>query len=208
MNSELHSFIKEALEKGKSRSSIADALVFAGWQEGAVNKAMSFFADIDFPVPVPRPRPYLAAREAFLYLVSFITLYVSAYSFGSLLFSFINRWFPDVLQYQYGAFDVPRYAIASLIIAFPIFFLITRSVKKGAKEDPERKDSRMRKWLTYATLVIAAGVLIGDSIAVLSGLLGGELTIRFLLKALTVFGIAGAIFGFYLSDLQKEEKDK
>jgi len=55
--------------------------------------------------------------------------------------------------------------------------------------------------------VIAAGVLIGDLITILSSLLGGELTMRFLLKALVVFGIAGSIFGYYLSDLQKEEKE-
>ena len=204
MNQELHSFVKDSLEKKQSRTAIQEALFSAGWQEQEIAKALNSFAEIDFPVPVPRRKPYLAAREAFLYLVSFITLYITAFSFGALIFSFIDIWFPDPLRFGGG---VPRTAIASLVVAFPIFLIITRALHKGAAQDPERKDSRIKKWLTYLTLVIAAGVLIGDLITVLSSLLGGELSMRFFLKASVVFLVAGSIFGYYLSDLQKEEKE-
>jgi len=204
MNNELHSFVKESLAQQKSRASIKEALLSAGWQDQEITKALSSFAEVDFPIPVPKKKPYLAAREAFLYLVSFITLYITAISFGALVFSFVDLWFPDPLRFGGG---VSRTAIASLIVAFPIFLVITRALQKGAIQDPERKDSRIKKWLTYLTLVIAAGVLIGDLITVLSSLLGGELTMRFFLKAFIVFGIAGSIFGYYLSDLQKEEKE-
>ena len=204
MNQELHSFVKESLEKEQSRVSIKEALLLAGWQEQEIVKALNSFAEVDFPIPVPKKKPYLAAREAFLYLISFITLYISAFSFGALIFSFIDIWFPDPLRFGGG---VPRTAIASLIVAFPIFLVITRALHKGADKDPERKESRIKKWLTYLTLVIAAGVLIGDLITVLSSLLGGELSMRFFLKASTVFLVAGSIFGYYLSDLQKEEKE-
>jgi len=204
MSNELHSFVKESLGSKQSRAAIRGALLSAGWQEQEIIKALNSFAEIDFPVPVPRRKPYLAAREAFLYLVSFITLYITAFSFGALVFAFIDIWFPDLLRFGGG---IPRTAIASLIVAFPIFLVITRALKKGAERDPERKESRVKKWLTYLTLVIAAGVLIGDLITVLSSLLGGELTMRFFLKASVVFLVAGSIFGYYLSDLQKEEKE-
>lgn len=204
MSQELYSFVKESLEKQQSRAAIQEALLLAGWQEQEIVKGLNSFAEVDFPIPVPKKKPYLVAREAFLYLVSFITLYIAAFSFGALLFSFIDIWFPDLLRLGGG---VPRTAIASLIVAFPIFLIITRSLHKGAAKDPERKESKIKKWLTYLTLVIAAGVLIGDLITVLSSLLGGELSMRFLLKAAVVFLIAGSIFGYYLSDLQKEEKE-
>ncbi|MCH7828294.1 hypothetical protein IH982_00280 [Patescibacteria group bacterium] len=204
MNQELHSFVKESLGSKQNRAAIKEALLSAGWQEQEITKALNSFAEVDFPIPVPKKKPYLAAREAFLYLVSFITLYISAFSFGALVFSFIDIWFPDPLRFGGG---VPRTAIASLIVAFPIFLVITRALHKGAAKDPERKESKVKKWLTYLTLVIAAGVLIGDLITVLSSLLGGELSMRFFLKALTVFIVAGSIFGYYLSDLQKEEKE-
>jgi hypothetical protein len=59
--------------------------------------------------------------------------------------------------------------------------------------------------LTYITLFVAAGVLIGDLISLVFNFLGGELTVRFVLKVLTVGVIAGTIFGHYLWDLRKEE---
>ena len=55
------------------------------------------------------------------------------------------------------------------------------------------------------TLVIAAGALIGDTTTLVYNLLGGELTLRFVLKVLVVAFIAGGIFGYYLWDLRREE---
>lgn len=209
MNAELQSFIRASLEKGIKRDQIRSVLLGAGWQEDEIAKALSLFADVDFPVPVPRPRPYLDAKEAFLYLVSFITLYISAFSFGALVFSFIDLWFPDAARYGY--YDVSRsglrMSISSLIVAFPLYVWITLRLRKARIQDPERRESKVRKWLVYLTLVIASSIIIGDLISILFNLLGGELTIRFLFKALTVLLITSAIFGYHLSDFRKEEKE-
>lgn len=209
MTNELHTFIKESLEKGIDRARILNTLIQAGWQEDEVKKALAAFADLDFPIPVPRKKPSLQAREAFLYLVSFITLYITAFSFGALVFQFITIWFPDSLQpsYQDSSLSGMRMAIASLIIAFPLYVFLMRVLKKLTQQDPSRRESGVRKWLTYLTLVVAAGIIIGDFIAIVFHLLGGELPMRFILKALTVLIITGSIFGYYLSDLQKEEKE-
>jgi len=62
--------------------------------------------------------------------------------------------------------------------------------------------SPVRKWLTSVTLFIAASVLIGDGISLVTNLLGGEFTIRFLLKSLVVAGVAAAVFGCFVWDLK------
>ena len=80
MNEELRQFIKESLEQGIDRESIRNVLLEAGWQQHDLRSAFAAFAEIDFPVAVPQPRPNLHAREAFLYLVSFIALYAFAFS--------------------------------------------------------------------------------------------------------------------------------
>ena len=48
--------------------------------------------------------------------------------------------------------------------------------------------------------------LIGDFTALIYNFLGGEITVRFILKALTVGVLAGSIFGYYLRELQVEER--
>lgn len=208
MISELQHFVREALAKGTSRQEIRDYLKKAGWEQEEIAAALDAYADIPFSIPVPKRKPYLSAREAFLYLLLFLTLYISAYSFGALLFHYINRAFPDVLlQYDNGSSQAIRSSLAALIVAFPIFFFLSMYLARTMRQHAEKKASKIRKWLTYITLFIAAGVIIGDLITLITNVLGGELTMRFDLKVLTVLAIAGSIFGYYLWDLRREEKD-
>ncbi|OGL64983.1 hypothetical protein A3B21_03920 [Candidatus Uhrbacteria bacterium RIFCSPLOWO2_01_FULL_47_24] len=208
MAQELHTFIKEALDKKIPRDEIKKALRKASWQEDEIAAALASFADVNFPIAVPKRKPYLSAREAFLYLLMFLCLYLSAFSFGSLIFHFINRWIPDLLNpYHSESVRELRFAIASLIVTFPLYFYLTLRAVSAVRRDPEKKVSKVRKWLTYLTLFVAAGIIIGDLIALLTNLLGGELTLRFVLKVLTVLAIAGSIFGYYLWNFRKEEKE-
>jgi uncharacterized SAM-binding protein YcdF (DUF218 family) len=80
-------------------------------------------------------------------------------------------------------------------------------LRRTLKRFPEKRGSKVRKWLTYITLFIAAAVIIGDLITLVNYLLSGGLTTRFLLKVATVLLIAGTIFGHYLWDLRQEEQD-
>jgi len=100
MSTELDVFVKESLAQGLERSAIREVLLRAGWREDELTNALSAYAEIDFPVPVPRPKPYLQAREAFLYLVSFLALYGTALSLLTLVFGFIDKAFPDPLSSQ------------------------------------------------------------------------------------------------------------
>ncbi len=210
MSSELRQFVREALEKKQSKTSIRLAMEGAGWPHDEIATALNAFADIDFPVPVPKRKPYLSAREAFFYLLLFLTLYVSAIGLGTLWFQFINRWLPDPASRFSGdpSLDIIRRAAASLIITFPIFLSVSRILAQAVKNDPEKRASKIRKWLTYLTLFLAAGVIIGDLIALVTNFLSGELTLRFILKIVVVLLIAGTIFGYYLRDLRQEEKEK
>lgn len=209
-NEELTTFIKDALSRGTRREDVQNVLVRAGWEAPQVRAALDGFADVDFPIPVPRPRANFSARDAFLYLLLFGTLYVSAYNFGSLLFQFIDRAFPDpaarnpAQSLSYASSQI-RWAISSLIVAVPVFLFVSSLARRAVRRDVARRGTDVRRALTYLTLLIASAVVIGDVIVLIYSALGGELTIRFILKALTIGSIAGAVFGYYLQDVRAEE---
>lgn len=207
---ELELFVREALAGGASKDEVAAVLAAAAWPAEQVRSALDAYADVPFRVPVPKPQPYLSAREAFLYLVLFASLYVAAWHLGSLLFDLVNHAFPDLADPQYvvqGFGSSIRWSTASVIIAFPVFLFVARHLARELARNPVKRLSAVRRWLTYLTLFLAAVVLVGDMITLVYNLLGGELSVRFVLKVLVAAAIAGSIFGWYLTDLRREERE-
>ena len=207
---DLHTFVKEALARKLPREDVNGALRRSGWSQTQIRGALAAFADVDFPVPVPRPRPYLDARDAFLYLLLFATLYTTAWHLGQLVFLLIDQVFPDraFSGHSHGQFirEAMRFSVASLIVATPVFLYLSQLTSREARTDPAKRNSKVRRWLTYLTLFIASAVLIGDVIALMYNLLSGELTLRFILKMLTIAVIAGTTVTFYLWDIRADEQ--
>ena len=193
--SAIDQFVRDAIAAGRTRDEIKDVLVKAGWPDDQVDEALTAYAEIDFPIPVPAPRRYGSAREAFLYIVYFALLGVVAGYVGVLSFALIEVLFADELSRRAAQSDISnlRRAIASLIVGYPIFIYLGARLAVKQRRDPKRRESRVRIWLTYITLMFASLVLIGDLIAVVYQFLSGELGVRFLLKASVVGVISGAI---------------
>lgn len=204
----LMAFVEAALRAGAVRSDVEHALAQAGWSKDQISDGLAHYSEVAFVVPVPRPRAQLSARDAFWYLLMFGTLYVSAFHLGDLLFSFINSRLPNELELSNMRYltNSIRWATAALIVAFPLFMLSAWRIAREIESDATRRNSAIRKWLTYLTLLIAAAVIIGDSITLVNNLLGGEVTTRFVLKVLVVAVIAGSIFGYYTSSLRADDQ--
>ncbi len=208
-DSRLTAFVEAALKAGASRAEIERALVDAGWSRDQIRDGTANFAEVDFRVPVPRPRAEVSARDAFQYLLMFATLYVSAYQFGNLCFQLINLALPDSADPTFFAENARRrlrWAVASLIVAVPVFLLVARTIARSVAAEPARRNSAIRKWLTYATLLVAALVIVGDGITLIYNLLSGEMTLRFVIKAMIVAAIAGALFGFFLWSARADDQ--
>jgi hypothetical protein len=152
--------------------------------------------------PVPKSTP----KDVFLHLLAIVALYVSAVSFMTLMFQLISTWFPDSLSYNYGVAEAIRWSASLLIVMFPVFLGITWLINKDFVQHPERREIRVRKWLGYLTLFISALTVIVDLATLVYNLLGGELTVRFILKVLTVLIVAGLIFVYYYLDMKKKSE--
>lgn len=203
---DLSGFVHDALTRDIPRDRVESALIEAGWPREKVERALEEFADVEgFPLPVPRPRPYLSAREAFLYLLLFTSLFLAAFNLGAILFELIEKALPDPAGPAYSARSL-RWGVSFVVVSFPLFLYLTVRMERELKSDPAKRASKVRRWLTYLTLFVAAGFLVGDLVALIFQFLEGELTGRFLLKILVVAAIAGTAFTYYLNDLRKEER--
>jgi len=149
-------------------------------------------------------------RDLFLHLLAIVTLYWSSISFVTLLWQFINNFLPDLLDFYTGSYslDLIRFNVSAIIIVFPVFIAVSWYLNKIYKKESAVRESKIRKWLIYLTLFIASLVIIGDLIFVINSLLGGEITTRFILKALSVVLVAGLVFGYYLDDVRRETPTK
>ena len=210
MDQLLHDFMKSATTAGKTPDAIKSALAKAHWTEDEIKDALNAYTDGGIGIPVPVRKPYVSAREAFMYLVMFVTLYICAFSFGTILFQFVNKLLPDPafggIYNDTGISDAIRSALSALIVSFPLFIWMSSLLVKAISKDPIKRGSKIRKWLINLTLFVAATIIIGDLITLVYNVLGGELTLRFFLKSFIVGAITGSIFGYYFWDTKKDDQ--
>lgn len=142
------------------------------------------------------------AKQFALQLGSLISLYISLGALINLLFGVIIVRYPDVIngyyEYDAAAYSI-RLTIALLVVFFPTYIVLTRLVNV-ARRAQDASYLGLTKWLIYLSLLVGGAVLLGDAVAVINGFLNGELTIRFILKALVVLVVVGAAFTYYLLD--------
>ena len=203
MDSRLQDFIAHARSKGMDHATIRMLLLSSGWKEKDVAQALTA-ESLDMAVPMPPDAG--GARDAFFHLVMFATLYTSVISTIVLFFTYINRMFPDSAMESPYYFDSQlstiRWSMAAIIVTFPLFLWMSRLLLKEMERHHEKAWSGVRRWLTYLTLFVAAMALVGDVITLVFNLLEGELSLRFILKVLVVFVIAGLTFTYYLLSIR------
>lgn len=147
-------------------------------------------------------------------MLSLVALIFMALAGGMIIFQIINKKIADVLSQYSVSFspDQLKFAISAIVIAAPIYYFTMRQIFKNLYSGALSKDSGIRKWLTYFILFVASVVMLGWLVAVINNFLDGELTMKFILKAMTAMVIAAAIFTFYFYDIKREEpagkKDK
>lgn len=152
------------------------------------------------------------AKNFALQLGSLIALYVSIGSLLTLLFGIITIAFPDAADSYYiydAASSQIRFSIATLIVFFPVYLVLTRMVNTVRRTE-HGTYLTLTKWLIYLSLLVGGIVILGDFVAVINSFLNGEITTRFVLKALSILVVVGTAFSYYLLDArghwQKNEK--
>jgi len=152
-------------------------------------------------------------KYAFYYLLSLVALIFMAVSVGLVVFGIINRTVADVLATSgYSSFNSQfKFAISALLIATPVFYIVTNLIYRGLRREEISTDSDIRRWLTYFIIFVSSIIILGVFIGIINNFLSGELSTRFILKALAILVIAAAVFSFYFYDIKRTDvikKDK
>lgn len=143
------------------------------------------------------------AKHFVLQLGSLVSLYLSLSFLIVLIFGIINKMFPDAVDqyYQIESYQSDiRLGIAMVIVFFPAYIILTRTVNHMRRSETGGAYLSLTKWLVYLSLLIGGGALLGDLVAVIMTYLNGEITQRFVFKALAVFFVVGAALHYYILD--------
>ncbi|TWI37132.1 DUF5671 domain-containing protein [Paracoccus sulfuroxidans] len=195
----LTEFVREALSKGQSRDQIADALGEAGWGHPMIRDALASWQQSPGLPPVPRAARYVSAREALVHGLLFLSLGTVICNLVSLGMTLIDNLIADPLDvYGYGYYGM-TWPIASLIVFLPAFLFMNRYINRTAGPDGGR--SLVRRWFAAITLLLALMTLLGDAVYTIYALLNGDLTLRFVVKALWVGLLAVLVLGYYRDEV-------
>jgi hypothetical protein len=138
----------------------------------------------------------------FLCLGLLISLITSVVSFLNLVFSTLDKKYPDVLNstYQYGYstydFESIRISLATLVIFFPVFIVVSYFWRKFSKGEMGHIDEIIKKWTTYIILFLSSIVIVVDLVTLVRYFISGEITNRFIYKIVSTLFVA-IIIGFY-----------
>lgn len=152
--------------------------------------------------------PKLTPRFFFISLGVLVTLITSVSSFLILFFEALNKRLPDALNsvYQYGYnsynYETIRASLATLIIFFPIFMILSYLWNRESREDIGFYNLVIRKWMVYLILFLASLLIVIDLVTLVRYFVSGEITSRFILK------VSGALFAGLLVDFYYSLKMK
>lgn len=154
-------------------------------------------------------KPFNAAKFTFLYLTHLVSLIFMAISFGVIIFQAINKFIDDPINLYSSSFQegILQFGIASLLVFAPVYFVVSKFIYKSLFNGEVKRDSALRRWLTYLILFVSFLVFAGYLVGFIISFLNGELTLKFLLKVITVLAIAATVFSFYFYDIARKETE-
>lgn len=157
-------------------------------------------------------RPKLSPKFFFLSLGVLVSLVTTVVSFLNLAFSSLDKKYPDVLNavYSYGYntydFNAIRTALATLIIFFPVFLILSFLWNKMIKNQIGSIDEIIKKWMTYLIIFLSSIVVVVDLVTLVRYFVAGEITDRFIYKVLITLIVAVFVGGYYIFQLLDKKR--
>lgn len=140
-------------------------------------------------------------------IVGFLALVTIVTQFLSVVFDAVNIAYPDALRGAVGTssdYSSIRLSISALIVLYPLYIFISYKLAQGVNMYASLKESGLRKFVIYASIVITSLTLVGTLISAIYYFLGGEFTMPFFLKAMAVLFTAIFVGAYYYTQLYRD----
>jgi len=147
------------------------------------------------------------AQFVFYYLLSLISLAAMALGLAMIVFEVLDKVFIDIGN-SYFSMRALKTAFSILLVSSPIYYLCSHLLNKSIRKEELSLESSLRKWLIYLILLVTSIVMLVWLISILNSFLNGEMTIKFILKALTALVISAMIFSYYLYNIRQKQVKK
>lgn len=218
-SSEVVAYIAKLRTQKVPDTRILEKLLESGWDK---NKAQALLdSSVDDLPPAPSPTFDMEVKksvikgsmwDAFEHILLFIGLYVLSISITLTLLMFVDHWFTniddlssysDVWSSQWQNSMLRGY-ISAMIVSYPVFSFFFYRVTKRTLSNPQLRSLKSRKFLIYFTLVVTFIIMLGYIINAIYSFLNGNITMNFVLRILTILGVSGSIFAYYLYQVRED----
>lgn len=151
--------------------------------------------------------PKTTPKDFFLHLFNMFLLYATVISLTTALFQIINLGISDPLDseqyYRVTSYkSTLKTALSFLIVVLPVEVAMAWFMIKRFSVEPAQRHLRVRRWLVALTMFATAVTILGSFVVLVNHLLDGELTLRFVLKVVTMLVVSGLVFGYFLWDMR------
>lgn len=198
---ELSSYVRDKLQSGRSEGDVRKSLKSADWTETEIETALSAWMIGDGVDAVPRPVRSAAAREALFYALLFLMFGMVAGNTLALLYAQIDLRMPEPDQLNgYSDLAGLRWSMAALIVFVPLFWAMDRKDRVATASDSSRRHGTMRRWLSAIAMLVAMITLLGDALYLIYSWLDGQVTVRFLVKSVTVALMSLIVLAYFRVD--------
>lgn len=144
-------------------------------------------------------------KDFFLHLGAVVALYTAAGALINLAFSIINYFNPDQLAGNFYANSV-AWPISILVVLVPILYVLEWLINRDIAKVPEKADLWIRRWRIFLTLFLVIVLVGGDLIVLINVYLNGEISSRFVYKAIVILLVGGSIGKYYFFSLYSNFK--
>jgi len=205
-------FIQASKKINASDEEIRQLLLNKGVSDQDIENALQHITTTT-SVQVNTPSDFhISMWDTFEHVLMFITLYILAVSVTLTLKFFVNTWLPDPVYARNTISFSNTYMntilwwyLSAIIVAEPLFAFFFLNITKRTLQNPNIRQLRTRKTLTYLTLIFTFLVLLTYLIVTIYTLISGNITLNYCLNALIPVVISGTIFLYYFLQI-KEDK--